>query len=108
MSTQLGFLGYVLVQSLVICAVVLSLFDIVRRVFRLKTFLAYCTTIVVLGLLLLIGPWSRHLHDILAFVFQPDIAFASNVHVPDFFYFVSSLHLFSIALLCAVVALPFM
>jgi hypothetical protein len=56
----------------------------------------------------LIGPWSRHLRDVLALVFDPDASVAANVRVPDFFNFVSSLHLFSIASLCAILLLPFM
>ena len=56
----------------------------------------------------LIGPWPQHLRDVLALVLDPDAAVAANVRVPDFFNFVPSLHLFSIAALCAIVLLPFM
>jgi hypothetical protein len=55
----------------------------------------------------LIGPWTRHLRDVLALVFDHDAAVAASVRVPDFFHFVSSLHLFSIAALCALLSLPF-
>jgi hypothetical protein len=55
----------------------------------------------------LIGPWPRHLRDILALVLHHDAAAAAKLRVGDFFHFVSSLHLFSIAALCAVLALPF-
>jgi hypothetical protein len=56
----------------------------------------------------LIGPWPGHLRDVLALVFAPDAMLAANIRVPDFFNFVASLHLFSIAVLCAAFSLPFM
>jgi hypothetical protein len=56
----------------------------------------------------LIGPWLPHLRDVLALAFAPDAAVAANVRVPDFFNFVCSLQLFSIASLCALVLLAFM
>jgi hypothetical protein len=56
----------------------------------------------------LIGPWPQHLRDILALVLDQDASAAVSVRVPDFFNFVSSLHLFAIASLCAVLLLPFM
>jgi hypothetical protein len=56
----------------------------------------------------LIGPWPEHVRDVLALAIHPDAAVAENIRVPDFFNFLASLHLFSIAALCAVVVLPFM
>jgi hypothetical protein len=56
----------------------------------------------------LIGPWPRHVRDVLALVADQGTAVAANVRMPDFFNFVPSLHLFAIAALCALLALPFL
>ncbi len=56
----------------------------------------------------LIGPWPQHLRNVLALVLDPDNAVAANIRVPDFFNFVPSLHLLSIAALCAILLMPFM
>jgi hypothetical protein len=56
----------------------------------------------------LIGPWPRHIRDVLALVADPETAVAANVRVSDFFNFVPSLHLFAIAMLSALLALPFL
>jgi hypothetical protein len=48
-STPLGFIGYTLLQSFVICAVLVSLCDICKRVFRFDDLLTFCAAVLALG-----------------------------------------------------------
>jgi len=62
MNAQFSFLGYVLLQSIVISVVVLVLYDIVKRVFSLDPFLTYCATIILLGLLGYVTFWIAYIN----------------------------------------------
>jgi hypothetical protein len=62
MNAQFSFLGYVLLQSIVISVVVLVLYHIVKRVFSLDPFLTYCATIILLGLLGYVTFWIAYIN----------------------------------------------
>jgi hypothetical protein len=48
-STPFGFIGYTLLQSFAICALLISLCDICKRVFRLDDLLTFCAAVLALG-----------------------------------------------------------
>jgi hypothetical protein len=58
MTTQLGFLGYTALQSLVLCAVFVALCDICKRAFRLDDLLAFCAAAFALGMLGYAAFWA--------------------------------------------------
>jgi hypothetical protein len=60
MTTQLGFLGYTALQSLVLCAVFVALCDICKRAFRLDDLLAFCAAVVALGVLGYAAFWAAY------------------------------------------------
>jgi hypothetical protein len=51
MTTLTGFLGYTLLQVVVICAVLVALCDLCKRLFALDDLLAFCAAVFSLGLL---------------------------------------------------------
>lgn len=56
----------------------------------------------------MIGDWPRHLWDLARLTVDHDPALAQAVRGSDFFQFLPSLHVFSLALLAALALLPFM
>jgi len=50
-NTPFGFIGYTLLQSFVICAVLVSLCDICKRLFRFDELLTFCAAVLALGIL---------------------------------------------------------
>src|SRR5688500_12833221 len=51
MMIQIVFIGHVLLQSAVLCAVFIALFDLAKQVFRLDSLLAFFATVFCLGVL---------------------------------------------------------
>jgi hypothetical protein len=49
MTSPAGFLGYLLLQYLVICAVFVALCDLCRRLFRLDDLLTFCAAVLAFG-----------------------------------------------------------
>jgi hypothetical protein len=57
MTSISGFLGYTLLQVLVICAMLVALCDIARRVFGLDELLSFCAAVLSLGTLGFLSFW---------------------------------------------------
>jgi hypothetical protein len=60
--TPLTFVGYALLQSLVICAIVVSLCDLCRRVLKHDDLLTFCAAVLALGVLGYLSFWLAFLN----------------------------------------------